>query len=92
MKPIGFSYSSLTVHKLTGVAKKAPRAALDIFERSESASFYIVEFLYLVCAGPGSPSVCSAGRALTGSGKVKAFPWLLGSFANVRLFWSKTGQ
>lgn len=58
-------------------------------ERAETTSCYMEEFLHQICARPGPPSVCTAGRVLTGGrrdqGSVTAFPQLPGSFLNARL-------
>lgn len=71
------------------MSKKVPRTSLGISERSGAVMCYMEEFLHQICAGPDPPSVCTAGRVLTGSrrdqGSAMAFPQLPGSFLNARL-------
>lgn len=71
------------------MSKKVPRTSLGISEMPEAAMCYMEVFLPHICAGPDPPSVCTAGRALTGSrrdqGSAMAFPQLPGSFLNARL-------
>ena len=86
---MGISFTSLTLSPLPVISKKAPRTSLGISERPEAASCYMEEFLHQICAGPGPPSVCIAGRVLTGGrrdqGTVMAFSQVPGSFLNARL-------